>query len=102
VARPPVAGDPLEWSREVHLLMQCQLCAALNREHSDECEAEASATLKRRSQLLASHPGDASMQDQLDQDVLSSRKRQAHIASELHEHRIQEHRDARLVQAAGR
>jgi hypothetical protein len=66
--------------------MRCPLCTALNLEHSHECETEASATLKGRSRR-----NDALTQDQLDQTVLSSRKRQAHIASELHQHRVNEH-----------
>jgi hypothetical protein len=71
--------------------MECPLCAALNREHNQECETEASATLKRRADLLSRSPGDISMQDQLDQEVLRSRKRQAHIAFELHRHRTSQH-----------
>ena len=67
--------------------MDCPLCAALRREHSNECEAEAAATLKQRSQWL-SRPG---AQDQLDQAVLVSRKRQAHITSKLNRHRAEVH-----------
>ncbi len=67
--------------------MHCPLCAALSREHSNECEAEASATLKQRSQWL-SQPG---VQDKLDQAVLVSRKRQAHITSRLNRHRAEVH-----------
>jgi len=66
--------------------MRCPICAALNREHSQECEAEANATIQRRSERA-----DTSTQAQLDQTVLSSRKRQAHIAFELHQHRVREH-----------
>jgi hypothetical protein len=67
--------------------MPCPTCAALNREHSHECEAEASATIKQRSELTASCPTDPLTLDQLDQEVLRSRKRQAHIAFELRQHR---------------
>jgi len=66
--------------------MQCPVCIALNREHDHECEAEASATIKGRAE-----PVDASTHDQLVQAVLRSRKRQAHIAFELHQHRVKEH-----------
>ena len=73
--------------------MECPVCAALNREHNQECEAEASATIKQRCELIA--VGDRSdtieNHDQLDQEVLRSRKRQAHIAFELHEHRTAQH-----------
>jgi hypothetical protein len=66
--------------------MECPLCAALNREPNQECETEANATLKQRADLLSGSPGDICLQDQLDQEVLRSRKRQAHIAFELHRH----------------
>jgi hypothetical protein len=66
--------------------MPCPICAALNREHDHECEAEANATIRRRS-----IHADASTEDQLDQTVLCSRKRQAHIAFELHQHRAKDH-----------
>ncbi len=71
--------------------MQCPLCAALNREHINECETEANATLKRRAELISGQRGDASIQDGLDQEVLRSRKRQAHIAFELHRHQTSKH-----------
>ena len=82
--------------------MQCPICAALNLENTAECEAEATATLKRRSELTCSHRGDASAQDRLDQDVLRSRKRQAHIAFELHQHRTKQHPVAEVARAASR
>ena len=71
--------------------MECTLCAALNREHNQECETEANATLKRRAELLSGNPRDTSMQDRLEQEVLRSRKRQAHIAFELHRHQTSKH-----------
>ena len=66
--------------------MQCPICTALNREHNHECEAEASATIRLRTEHA-----NASSQDRLDQAVLDSRKRQAHIAFELDQHRVKEH-----------
>jgi len=66
--------------------MQCPICTALNREHNHECEAEASATIKQRTQHA-----DNSAQAQLEQAVPRSRKRQAHIAFEPEEHRAKEH-----------
>jgi hypothetical protein len=76
--------------------MKCSICAALNREHSSECEAEASATIEQRSQVLL-QPG---VQDQLDQVVLGSRKRQAHITSKLHRHCADEHPEDEVSRAA--
>ncbi len=76
--------------------MDCPHCAALRREHSHECEAEATATLKQRSQLV-SPPG---VQDQLDHAVLASRKRQAHITSRLNRHRAIDHASDVAGQAA--
>jgi len=68
--------------------MFCPVCAALNREHNHECEAEASATLKQRAEVLGSRRAE------LDQEVLRSRKRQAHIAFELHRHQAKQHAKA--------
>jgi hypothetical protein len=66
--------------------MPCPICIALNRQHDHECEAEAHATIRRRNEHA-----DSSTQDQLDQAVLISRKRQAHLAFQLHQHRVREH-----------
>lgn len=71
--------------------MKCPVCAALNREHNDECKAEALATLKLRADLIGWHHDDTSTQGKLDEEVLRSRKRQAHIAFELHEHQTSAH-----------
>jgi hypothetical protein len=71
--------------------MPCPVCVALQREHNHECEAEANATLQQRAKLLGSHRGGGPTEDQLEQEVLHSRKRQAHIAFELHEHRTKQH-----------
>lgn len=82
--------------------MQCPICAALRLENTAECEAEAAATLKQRSELTCSHRGDASTQEHLDHVVLRSRKRQAHIAFELHQHRTEQHPIAEMASAASR
>ena len=82
--------------------MQCPICAALRLENTAECEAEATATLKRRSELVCAHRGDISTQEQLDHVVLRSRKRQAHIAFELHQHRTEQHPVAEVAKAASR
>ena len=82
--------------------MHCPICAALQRESRVEGEAEATATLKRRLELSCSHRADATQGHELDQNVLTSRKRQAHIASELHEHRCEQHPNLERVKAAAR
>ena len=80
--------------------MQCPICAALNREHGHECEVEARATIQQRAELAAWHTGDISKQDQLDQEILSSRKRQAHIAFELYEHQTAKHPVVKMLRVA--
>jgi hypothetical protein len=62
----------------------------LNRQHNRECETEAVATLHQRTQIGRSAV-DHSEQDKLANVILGSRKRQAHIASELHGHRETAH-----------
>jgi hypothetical protein len=81
-------------------IMVCPVCAALNREHSHECEAEASATLKQRAEVFGPRRADSSTKDQLDEEVLRSRKRQAHIAFELHQHQARQHPLAEKAKAA--
>jgi hypothetical protein len=82
--------------------MQCPVCAALNREHNHECEAEASATLKQRAEMIGWNRADTSTREQLEQDVLRSRKRQAHIAFELHQHQTARHPAQPVAKAAAR
>ena len=72
--------------------MQCPVCSALNREHSRECEAEATATLRQRCQSLLPLSGTTSVHDPVDSIVLNSRKRQASITFRLDQHRAQDHR----------
>ena len=80
--------------------MECPICAALHREHSQECEAEAAATIKQRSQSLFYPQGAAHRAEHLDPIVLKSRKRQAHIAFQLDQHRAQDHPVKEKDQAA--
>jgi hypothetical protein len=80
--------------------MQCPVCDALNREHNHECEAEASATIKQRADLIGWNRGETPNKEQLEQEVLRSRKRQAHIAFELHQHRTAQHPAPQVVKAA--
>ena len=80
--------------------MQCPVCAALNREHNHECEAEADATLKQRMELIGWRHGENRVQ--LEQEVLRSRKRQAHIAFELHKHQTAQHPAGPMAKAAVR
>lgn len=64
--------------------MQCPVCIAFKRELSQEWENEAAATLRQRARLAAPAAG-PSFQD-LENEILISRKRRAHIATELHAH----------------
>jgi hypothetical protein len=80
--------------------MSCPVCAALNREHNHECKTEAKATLKQRAEFLSPHRASVSTQDELALEVLLSRKRQAHIAFELHQHQTELHPVEDLAKAA--
>jgi hypothetical protein len=70
--------------------MHCRICHALKRELGREGETEATATLKQRARMITS-VADDSQQDVLDHVILVSRKRRAHIATELHTHRKDVH-----------
>ena len=64
--------------------MQCPVCDAFKRELSQECEHEAVATLRQRACFAAPLAGHT-FQD-LESEILLSRKRRAHIATELRAH----------------
>ena len=70
--------------------MQCRICTASNRELGREEETEAVATLKQRARMIAPLP-DCSTQDVLENVILVSRKRRAHIATELYAHQDDAH-----------
>jgi hypothetical protein len=72
--------------------MQCRICNILKRELGREGESEAVATLKQRARLIAT-VADPSPQDVLENVILVSRKRQAHLAAELHAHQEDVHAD---------
>jgi hypothetical protein len=74
--------------------MQCRICNALKRELGREGETEAAATLRQRVRMMA-WIADHSPQDVLDGLILVSRKRQAHLASELHSHQEDVHGEER-------
>ena len=66
--------------------MPCRVCAALKREISREGETEAVATLDLRARF-AGPVADHSLQAiDLESVILISRKRRAHIATELYAH----------------
>jgi hypothetical protein len=65
--------------------MQCPICDALKRELGREGETEAVATLEQRARWIAP-VADHSRQDVLENVILVSRKRRAHVATELYEH----------------
>ena len=71
--------------------MQCPICTAFQRELSQESENEAVATLRRRA-YLAAPVGGPSFQD-LEGEILASRKRRAHIATEFRAHNQDAHRE---------
>ena len=72
--------------------MQCPVCAALHREHNHECEVEAKAILNQRSRLISYSGSDSSTRDQECQDVvLTSRKRQVQISSKIEMHKAKGH-----------
>ena len=72
--------------------MECPVCVALNREHGRECEIEATAILKERSgQVSAYRPESSGPGESIQEVVLTSRKRQMQIASELERHRAVDH-----------
>jgi len=67
--------------------MPCLVCESLHREHSRACEEEAKAILEQYKPLFHDCPAPASAPDQnLDDVILVSRKRQLKLASELNEH----------------
>jgi len=64
--------------------MHCPVCTAFKRQLSHESENEAVATLRQRARLASPVAGPPS-QD-LENEILISRKRRAHIANELQQH----------------
>jgi len=62
--------------------MHCATCVTLKRDLNQECEVEAIAAVRQRQ---------SGSDRQLEEAVLSSRKRQLSIFSKLDEHRIREH-----------
>jgi hypothetical protein len=72
--------------------MECPVCAALNREHTRECEVEAKAILQQRSRWLTASDGNTSASDQeCHEVVLMSRKRQVQINSRIDLHKARGH-----------
>lgn len=72
--------------------MTCPICESLNREHSRECEIEAAAVLRQRSELVRNSQAGCSGTDQnYVEVVLASRKRQLQITSQLQQHKEAAH-----------
>jgi len=72
--------------------MLCPVCAALNREHTRECEVEAKAILQQRSRWLTAPDENTSASDEKCHEVvLTSRKRQIQITSKLDMHKAKGH-----------
>ena len=73
--------------------MRCPVCDALHLENSLACEAEATAILQQRYEMIGGDPQNPSPnQFKESQDiVVSSRHRQLKIASKLENHRALAH-----------
>jgi hypothetical protein len=74
--------------------MRCPVCDELNREHSVACQAEATATLQQRSDMMLGPQSEAARRDtsqKLQETILSSKKQQLRIASRLEQHRTLAH-----------
>ena len=77
----------------------CPDCEALNREDSSECEREVTAILKQRSVWRSSSDREGHARDaNLDDVILSSRRRQMQIAVKRDRHNVTDHG----TKAAGR
>ena len=72
--------------------MECPVCVALNREHSRECEVEATAILKERSGWVGTYrPAFPGSYESINDAVLTSRKRQMRITLRLNQHKAAAH-----------
>jgi hypothetical protein len=73
--------------------MSCPACAALKREHTEQCETEVRAILERQLFVeLGSKAGDLVQKlARLDDVILTSRKRQLKIAATKSEHQTLDH-----------
>ena len=72
--------------------MLCAICESLQREHGRACEEEAKAILEQNRPLFQEGDGPVTAPDQNLQDViLGTRRRQLKIATELNEHRSRAH-----------
>jgi hypothetical protein len=69
--------------------MKCPVCESLNREHNHLCEEEARLTLAERavSSTAAAPAPSAPLREQ----ILSARKRQSRVASDLRNHKALAH-----------
>jgi hypothetical protein len=70
----------------------CPHCEALNREHSSECEREVTAILKQQSVWRSSSDQHGLARDaNLDDVILTSRRRQMQIAVKRDKHNATDH-----------
>ena len=74
-------------------MTRCAMCDALHQENSLACEAEASAILQQRYQMISSDPPSAAAKTYPDnyEVVVSSRRQQLKIATRLQNHRALAH-----------
>jgi hypothetical protein len=74
--------------------MRCSLCDQLHREHTEACQAEATATLEQRLDMIVVPQPDGISKEtsqQLEETILSSRKQQLKIRSHMERHKAMAH-----------
>jgi len=71
--------------------MKCPVCESLHREHNQLCEEEARLTLAERTAKSGASAADAAPPAQLREKILSARKRQSRVASDLRDHKAMAH-----------
>jgi hypothetical protein len=69
--------------------MKCPVCESLHREHNQLCEEEARLTLAERTGKPAA--SDSGRSAPLRERILSARKRQSRVASDLQNHKAMAH-----------
>jgi hypothetical protein len=74
-------------------MMRCSVCDALHREKNLACEVEAAAVLQQRYEMIRPYPVEADLDQaqQRQETVVSSRRKQWKIESQIQEHRSLAH-----------
>ena len=71
--------------------MKCPVCESLHREHNQLCEEEARLTLAERTGKPVLSSADPAHSAPLRERILSARKRQSRVASDLRNHKALAH-----------